>query len=291
MPTSHTYFSQRLKLHYLDWGNAGAAPVLLVHGVQDHAHNWDWVAEELADDFHVLAPDLRGHGDSEWAEGGSYSKLDFAYDLLQLVDQENLAPVHVISHSMGGTIGCLFTGAFPGKVRSLICIEGVGGYPNYLSQDGDPGPRIHDWVTNIRRLAGRVPRRYPNLTDAFTRMQQANPHLSEARARHLTIHGSNQNEDGTYSWKFDNYTHANSPFDINFSDMTSLWENIVCPVLIVNADNGYPHRIGQEGTLRHFPEVTLKIVEDAGHWVHHDQFETLIELTRNFLATQRVTTR
>src|SRR5258706_15243912 len=63
-PTSHTYISQRLRLHYLDWGNPDAPPLVLVHGGRDHARSWDWVVERLRDRWHIIAPDLRGHGDS-----------------------------------------------------------------------------------------------------------------------------------------------------------------------------------------------------------------------------------
>ena len=58
-PTSHRYISQRLRLHYVDWGNPTALPLLLVHGSRDHCRSWDWVARELAQDWHVIAPDLR----------------------------------------------------------------------------------------------------------------------------------------------------------------------------------------------------------------------------------------
>ena len=54
-PTSHIYFSQRLRLHYLDWGNPEAPPLLLVHGHRDHCHNWDWVAEALRDEYHICS--------------------------------------------------------------------------------------------------------------------------------------------------------------------------------------------------------------------------------------------
>jgi pimeloyl-ACP methyl ester carboxylesterase len=64
-PSSHIYFSQRLRLHYVAWGNPGAPPLLLIHGGRDHCRCWDWVAEDLRGDYRVLAPDLRGHGDSQ----------------------------------------------------------------------------------------------------------------------------------------------------------------------------------------------------------------------------------
>ncbi len=66
-PTSRIYFSQRLRLHYVDWGNPDAPPLVLLHGGRDHCRNWDWVAEELRKDWHIIAPDLRGHGDSDWS--------------------------------------------------------------------------------------------------------------------------------------------------------------------------------------------------------------------------------
>src|SRR5260370_2869519 len=66
-PTSRVYFSQRLRLHYVDWGNPAAPPLLLVHGGRDHCRNWDWVAQSLRHDWHVPAPALRGHRHSQWA--------------------------------------------------------------------------------------------------------------------------------------------------------------------------------------------------------------------------------
>ena len=89
-PTSHIYFSQRLRLHYVDWGNDDAPPMLMVHGGRDHCRNWDWLAQELKSDYHIIAPDLRGHGDSQWLVGGAYSTIDYVYDIAQLVRQTAL---------------------------------------------------------------------------------------------------------------------------------------------------------------------------------------------------------
>ena len=68
-PASRVYFSQRLRLHYVDWGNGTAPPLVLIHGGRDHCRSWDDVALALQPHFHVIAIDLRGHGDSEWAKG------------------------------------------------------------------------------------------------------------------------------------------------------------------------------------------------------------------------------
>jgi pimeloyl-ACP methyl ester carboxylesterase len=195
-PTSHSYFSQRLRLHYVDWGNEGAPPLLLIHGGRDHCRNWDWVAEALRDDYHIIAPDLRGHGDSQWMKGGSYNHVDYVYDIAQLLHQTKMNPVTIVSHSLGGSIALMYAGLFPETVTRLVAIEGMGPPPEMI-KDRINVPiedRLQAWVADLRKASGRIPRRYDSLENAYERMQTENPHLSEAQARHLTIHGSNQND-------------------------------------------------------------------------------------------------
>src|SRR5205085_7570434 len=91
-PASHSFVSQRLRLRYADWGNAEAPPLILLHGGRDHSRSWDWTAQELRRDWHVIAPDLRGHGDSDWSPDGDYGGLAMLYDLAQLIHQLKLTP-------------------------------------------------------------------------------------------------------------------------------------------------------------------------------------------------------
>ena len=170
-PTSHSYFSQRLRLHYVDWGNRSAPPLLLVHGGRDHCRNWDWVARALRRDYHVIAPDLRGHGDSQWITGGSYTITDDVYDIAQLIHQLGLAPLRIVGHSMGGNISLRYTGLYPDKVSSLVAIEGLGPSPKMLAEfrkrEIDEG--LRDWISQLRKLAGRQTRRYPSVEEAAAR--------------------------------------------------------------------------------------------------------------------------
>lgn len=285
-PTSHIYFSQRLRLHYVDWGNGNAPPLLMIHGGRDHCRNWDWVAEALRGDYHIIAPDLRGHGDSQWMIGGSYNQIDYVYDIAQLLRQTDMSPVTIVAHSLGGSIALMYAGLFPETVHKLVVIEGLGPPPEIIKQriNQPVTDRLHAWIDDLRTLSGRMPRRYPTLEDAYERMQTENPHLSEAQARHLTIHGSNQNEDGTYSWKFDNYVRAFPPVGLEPRQQQELWSRITCPTLLFRGTESWASDPLQDGRAGHFSNARVENVSGAGHWVHHDRLDEFLRLTREFLA-------
>jgi pimeloyl-ACP methyl ester carboxylesterase len=284
-PTSRIYFSQRLRLHYVDWGNPEAPPLLLVHGGQDHCRNWDWVAAQLRKDWHVIAPDLRGHGNSEWSGDGSYPMTNYVYDLAQLIHQQELAPVTIVGHSMGGNVALRYTGIHPENVRKLVAIEGLGPSPKMLAERAERPvhERLAKWIQDTRALAGRLPRRYHSIEDAFARMQAENTHLSPDQARHLTHHGVNQNEDGTYSWKFDNYVRVWQAYDIQQSELHQLWGRITCPTLLVYGKESWASNPEEDGRIRHFNTAKVVTFEKAGHWVHHDRLEDFLALMRDFL--------
>jgi pimeloyl-ACP methyl ester carboxylesterase len=285
-PASHVYFSQRLRLHYVDWGNRDAPPLLLIHGGRDHCRNWDWVARELRRDYHVIAPDLRGHGDSEWMLGGNYQLLDFVYDIAQLVHQLDLAPLRIVAHSLGGNIALHYAGLHPENVSALVAIEGLGPSPAMLARMAarPVEERLTDWIGSLRKLSGRMPRRYPSLEAALARMQEENPHLTEEQARHLTVHGVHQNEDGTFSWKFDNYVRVFSPLRLSEDETLSLFGRIACPVLLFRGTESWASDPEEDGRIRAFRDARLVNVEEAGHWVHHDRLDRFLAETRPFLA-------
>jgi pimeloyl-ACP methyl ester carboxylesterase len=285
-PTSQSFISQRLRLNYVDWGNPDAPPLVLVHGGRDHCRNWDWVAEDLRRDYHIIAPDLRGHGDSAWATSGDYSMGAFVYDLAQLIHQQHLAPCRIVAHSLGGSITLRYAGVFPENVVKLVAIEGLGPSPTMIAERAARGPveRMRSWVAETRKLAARIPRRYATLEDAFHRMQAENKHLTEEQARYLTLHGAMQNEDGTYSWKFDNYVRAFTPADFSAAEMQEIWANISCPILFVNGKESWASNPEKDGRMHQFKDARVAEFEGAGHWVHHDRLDAFLETVRGFLT-------
>jgi pimeloyl-ACP methyl ester carboxylesterase len=285
-PTSHTLFSQRLRLHYVDWGNPTKPPLVMLHGGRDHCRNWDWTATALRNDWHIIAPDLRGHGDSQWSADGSYTLAGYVYDLAQLIHQQRLAPATIIGHSLGGQIALRYTGLYPDTVARLVAIEGLGPSPAWLEQNSVKTivERMDEWITEQRGLAARLPRRYASIEDAFRRMQEENPRLTGEQARHLTVHGANQNEDGTYSWKFDNYVRAWPPYDMRGRDIQLLWSRIACPTLLLYGKDSRAGNPADDGRARHFRHAQVVGLDGAGHWLHHDRLDDFLRIVRTFLS-------
>jgi len=284
-PTSHSYISQRLRLHYVDWGNPSAPPLLLVHGGRDHCRNWDWVARDLRRDYHVIAPDLRGHGDSAHAPSGDYGMAAFIYDLAQLIHQQHLAPVRIIAHSLGGNIALRYAGVYPDAVSKLVAIEGLGPPPAMEAQRAsrNVAERFTTWIDEERALAARQPKRYASIDEALGRMQAENKHLTPQQARYLTVHGVSQNEDGTYSWKFDNYVRSFAPVDLSPSERQELWSRIACPTLLVYGDESWASNPEKDGRIDHFKSARVRSYARAGHWVHHDRLDDFLKDVRAFL--------
>lgn len=286
-PSSNFYRSQRLRLHYLDWGNPHLPPLILLHGGMDHGRSWDQVALRLRDKFHVIVPELRGHGDSEWTSDGDYTMAAYVYDLAQLIHQQKLAPVTLVAHSLGGNICIRYSALYPENVRKLIAIEGLGPSPQRLAEQAakSAGELLREWIERKRDLSARQPKRYPSLEEAAARMRDKNGFLSKEMADHLTLYGVNQNEDGTYSWKFDNYVRAWPPTDMPQAALESLWGTITCPTVLVYGNQSWasnPVKDGRITAFRNNPRVVD--FDNAGHWVHHDRFEDFVDLVDAFVG-------
>lgn len=284
-PTSHFFTSLRTRLHYLDWGNPSAPTLILVHGGFDHARSWDWTARALARDYHVIALDLRGHGDSDWSPDGSYMMANFVYDLAQLVDLLDRSPVTIVGHSLGGAISLRYAGLFPDKLRKLVAIEGLGLSPQRLKDQAEQSTLDvwREWIDTRRASARRTPRRYPTIEAAIGRMRERNEHLTVEQALHLTSHGVNRNEDGSYGWKFDPYLKGIAPQAGTDEQLPQFWKRISCPTLLCLGQDSWASNPEKDGRIGHFSDARLVEFADAGHWLHHDQFDRFIRELRGFL--------
>ena len=98
------------------------------------------------------------------------------------------------------------------------------------------------------------------------------------------MHGANQNEDGTYSWKFDNYVRAWPPYDMPGRDIQLLWSRITCPTLLLYGKESRAGNPAADGRVAHFHHAEVVGVDGAGHWLHHDRLAEFLRIVRTFLS-------
>lgn len=284
-PWQHFYQSQRLRLSYWTWGDAAHPPLILVHGGRDHARSWDHIAEAFCDDYRVIACDLRGHGNSQWATGSSYAMHEHVADLVALLDLVG-GRATVVGHSFGGAITLITAGAFPERFERIVSLEGAGARVEPPDQERLTPAKLRDWTMRQRALERQEPRVYPTFEEAAQRMRAANPQLTEEMAEHLARWAVN-GIDGGYVWKFDPWVRVWTAAEIRGEDMALAWANIECPVL---------HLIGSRSDRKRsmfrgqpldelFRDSRTETIEDAGHWLHHDQPAATIDAIRRFLGT------
>jgi len=285
-PKIKQFSSQRLTLSYADWGNAGVPVVFLVHGGRDQKRSWDWVARALSQRFHVIAHDLRGHGQSEHVSDGEYGVMDHVYDLASLVDHIGAETFSLVSHSLGGNIAIRYTGLFPERVEKLVAIEGLGPSPKMLAerQATKPDDRLRDWIEQRRNHSARTARVMESLDVAEGRMRAAHKQLSEDQVRHLTLHSVKANPDGTVSWAYDPAGMGRSPSDISHETFVRLWGLITCPSLLIYGADSWASDPSKDGRAAQWgPNAEVRVYEGAGHWVHHDQLERFLAELEAFL--------
>jgi pimeloyl-ACP methyl ester carboxylesterase len=286
LPRSGFLSSQRRRLHYVEWGDPEGMPLILLHGGRDHCRSWDRIAGELQEDgWRIIAPDLCGHGDSDWSAEGLYTMTSFIYDLAELIQQLDLQQVRLVAHSLGGNIGLHYAGVFPERVAKIVSIEGLGYSPAVLAdrQKAKMAQQMRDWIEARRGLDGRPARRYATVDEARERMQSENKHLSPDLADHLTRHGLRRNEDGSFGWKFDPYLRSFEPTEFGLARPQDLWSRIPSPVLLIYGADSWASNPLLDGRAAHFQEARVVVIEEANHWVHHDQPARVMTELKAFL--------
>jgi 3-oxoadipate enol-lactonase len=134
----------KVRLAYRTWGPAQAPPVVLLHALGDQSSDWAPVATELAASWRVYAPDLRGHGDSDWP--GAYTIEQLTSDLADFLDALDLDRVALAGHSMGGPPAYLYAARHPGRVTRMVLEDPAPPWPRPPRiLDRPEGPLPFDW--------------------------------------------------------------------------------------------------------------------------------------------------
>jgi pimeloyl-ACP methyl ester carboxylesterase len=268
-----------LTCNVLAWdGSPGDLTFVLVHGFSDLGYMWHEVAEQLAPHGHVIAPDLRGHGDSDWVgPGGYYYFMDYVADLDDVITQCARKRVVLVGHSLGGNISGYYAGVRPERLAGLMLLEGLGP-PDMTGVDGPR--RTAGWIDAWRNA--RTPRTpMPSIDEAVRRLRKNDPRLGEALARRIAEAGTRPVEGGL-RWKQDPLHQTFGPHAYRLEVAVKYWQQITCPVVIVDgADSTLNLPLDERARRRaHFANHRHVIVDDAGHMLPRHQPARIAALIR-----------
>src|SRR5437868_5165824 len=154
-----------LRIHYLDWGSADKPPFLMLHGIGRLAHSFDHIGPHFRDAYHVMAIDMRGHGDSGWSPEGAYLVEDYVKDLEAFVDQLNLRGLVLLGNSTGGRVVQVYAGLHPDRVARLIS-EDVGpertneiasAFTRQLRQEENGWASEEELIASLKKTNAKTP--------------------------------------------------------------------------------------------------------------------------------------
>jgi pimeloyl-ACP methyl ester carboxylesterase len=260
-----------LRFHYRDWGNDGAQPLVLLHGLSSHAHSWDRFATAMQEEFHILAPDQRGHGETDWAD--DYFADRMVEDVDAFVTTLGLERIALLGLSMGGRNAYMYAALHPNVVERLVIVD-IGPEPSPLGRD------------RIRRRA-QAQDVFDTPEEAFTLARAANPRPADDDLRARTLHGLIQRPDGRWTLRYDPALRSvDRP--VRRPDPSVLWPllpKITAPTLLIR---GSASDVLSEETAarmtREIPNCTLVEIADSGHSVPLDRPAEFLEAARAFLT-------
>ena len=260
-----------LSLHYLDWGSPGKQPFIMLHGIGRVAHSFDHIAPKFNQDYHVMAIDMRGHGDSAWSPEGAYLVQNYAKDLDGFVTQLNLRNVVLLGNSTGGRVVQVYAGMHPDRVAKLV-VEDVG------------PERTNEIASGFARRVQQEENGWASEDELLASLMRGGGTVSEELQRNYAHFGSKQRADGRIVWKRD-------PNLVKGFVPTELWEQVLkikCPTIYIlgGASSIVPPET-QQKLRESLPVVQIVTMPKLGHYPHQEAPQDYIRIVQTFLSGKR----
>ena len=273
LPSAKTVLVDKLRFRYLDWGNEALRPILFLHGGALTAHTWDLCCLALRDEFHCIALDQRGHGDSDWAPDADYSIAAQREDVSGFVDQMGLDRFVLVGMSMGAINALAFAVSYVEKLSALVLIDAG---PEVRRRGSS---RIRDFVNGSAK---------PESLDAIIERALAfNPRRDPKVLRRSLMHNLRQQSDGTWVWKYDRrrFQQMGEVHAAERQGLAEGLEKVTCPALVVRgAESDVFHEEDAERLAQRLPDGRYITIPRAGHTVQGDNPKDLAAALREFLA-------
>lgn len=245
-----------------EWGRRENPLIVYLHGFGDTGSTFQFVVDELQEDWFVVAPDWRGFGHTN-VDTPAFWFPDYLADLDQLLQQYSPdRAVRLIGHSMGGNVAGLYAGAMPDRVKALVNLEGFG-LPD--SDPNDAPARYAEWLLCNREVPANTVR------DDFAVLAQAiqrrNPQMTAQRASYVSREWAEEMPDGRVQLRISPAHKLPNPVLYRRAEAEACWRNIKAAVLLVC---GRLSRFAVPDDLP-FPQPTIAWLDAAGHMLHFEQ--------------------
>jgi pimeloyl-ACP methyl ester carboxylesterase len=286
---TRTVDSSGLAIAVHEWGDEAAPPLMLAHGGMDFARTYDVFAPKLAArGWRVVSWDHRGHGDS--AHAPLYSWEADLRDAVHVFDSLGPGPLPVVAHSKGGSLMLQLADALPHRVSHLVNIDGLPSrrsWPDVSDHQRTKllAQELTGWLDH-RRSLGDKQRKPGTIDELAARRGRMNPRLSPEWLRYLVTAGAQEHADG-WRWKID----PNLRFG-GFGPWRPEWSmmrlpDIGVPILAVLGTESDPMgwATPADDVVSHLPPGgRLEIVDGAGHFIHIEKPDVVVDLVVEHLA-------
>ena len=275
-----------LQYHIQEWGSAEKPLLLLLHGWMDCGASYKYMADILKDDYFLVAPDWRGFGETEHAQG--YWFPDYFADLECIIEHYSPnAPVDMVAHSMGGNIALMYAGIRPEKISRLMSLEALGMFDK---KSCDAPKTYRRWLDEIGLNA--TTKTYPDRDALKSSIRAGNPNLSEELVTELSfLWGREYGDEGQMRLKHDHAHRYTNPIRYNFDDVLAVWAEVTATVSIVMAEDSpfYKNyqkigRIEQAHACLPAPKEHYYLITDSAHMLHIEQPQQVSDAIKRFFS-------
>lgn len=259
------------RIHYLEWGGADKPPFVMIHGIGRIAHTFDHLAPRFVDRYHVIAYDMRGHGDSDWDPAANYLVEDHVKDLEALVAQLKLRGLTLLGNSTGGRVAQVYAGLHPENTAALI-VEDVG------------PERPSSIANNFQRTVEREANGWASEDELVAQLKTGSGSTADSILRTYVHFGTKPGATGRIVWKRD-------PALAKGFVETELWRyvrQIKCPTIyVIGGRSTIVPPATQEELKRTIPGVEIVVMAGLGHYPDQEAPDAFVVIANRFLDAHR----
>jgi pimeloyl-ACP methyl ester carboxylesterase len=265
-----------LRFHYREIGSPDHPLLVILHGLNSHSWDWDFLALALCDRYHVVVPDQRGHGETEWAEDYTFPR--FKEDIDGLLTHLGVERFTLLGYSVGGAVAFSYAGTYPSRIVRLVIVDNSPA-PNFRRP-----PELQEMLRQLQSQAD-----FADPEEAVALWARYDPRARIEAIRHTVTRNLRRSNDGRWLWRDDPHSRANGgsatlgSYAPSREERWELIAKIVCPTLLVyGIDSEQDHSAGMQRMSELIPDCRVVGI-DATHRVHWDNPQALTAAVRDFL--------